>query len=170
MRAFLRVCTCIFLYVVTVFSMDKGKNKRTNQELVYSGLKARKLEGGYKSQEVQSYSANPQSYERTSRIRNEDMKSGANKRYTAKEKVTNGAQHVENRSGKVGVKNELTWCQLGAPKVDSRRCQNNVWPAAATHRERGLVEVRESWPGHPGGNQKKKWLYRNLVRRDGSRG
>ncbi|KAM7475772.1 hypothetical protein LguiB_023015 [Lonicera macranthoides] len=31
--------------------------------------------------------------------------------------------------------------RLGAPKVEPRRCQNNAWPAAATNRERGLVEV-----------------------------
>ncbi|KAM7507360.1 hypothetical protein LguiA_017813 [Lonicera macranthoides] len=39
--------------------------------------------------------------------------------------------------------------RLGAPKVELRRCQNNAWPAAATNREQGLVEVPESWPGHP---------------------
>ncbi|KAM7524490.1 hypothetical protein LguiA_014392 [Lonicera macranthoides] len=34
----------------------------------------------------------------------------------------------------------ITLGRLGAPKVEPRRCQNNAWPAAATNRERGLVE------------------------------
>ncbi|KAM7498563.1 hypothetical protein LguiA_022977 [Lonicera macranthoides] len=33
-----------------------------------------------------------------------------------------------------------TLSQLGTRKVDSRRYQNNAWPAAATHHERELVE------------------------------
>ncbi|KAM7461575.1 hypothetical protein LguiA_029696 [Lonicera macranthoides] len=43
--------------------------------------------------------------------------------------------------------------QLETPKVESRHCQINAWLAAATNRERRLVEVRKNWPGHPVGNQ-----------------
>ncbi|KAM7496950.1 hypothetical protein LguiA_021364 [Lonicera macranthoides] len=36
----------------------------------------------------------------------------------------------------------ITLVQLRAIKVESRRCQNNAWPAAVMNRERRLVELR----------------------------
>lgn len=35
------------------------------------------------------------------------------------------------------------WDQLGAPKIDSRRTQNNARPAVATHYEQELIEMHE---------------------------
>ena len=43
------------------------------------------------------------------------------------------------------------WVDLELPRLIPGVVKNNVWPAAATHRQQGLVEVRESWPGHPVG-------------------
>lgn len=70
-------------------------------------MKARKLEGGSKSLQVNNR-VNPQSYERTSRIQCEDKNSGSYERQTTKEKVSCGDRHVERGSRRAGVRNEYT--------------------------------------------------------------
>ena len=60
--------------------------------------------------------------------------------------VKNEHSQYNQASWPSGIRLSLgqSWGRLGVPKIDSRHCQNNAWPSATTHRERELVEVRES--------------------------